>query len=335
MSSQTQPRGGNGNGNGRSAAMVLGPKERQENLRTLFDKNKGAIATLLPKHLSAERLLRTVTFATQRTPDLLACTPESILQAAMLAGMLGLEPNTPLGLAYLVPYKNRKKDNRLEAQFICGYKGLVQLAIQSGEIRAISSRLVCENDEFDISYGTDERIVHRPIVRGPSGPFVGVYAIARLKSSDQQFEFMTMGEVDVIRAQSKASSSGPWVDHYGEMARKTSIRRLCKTLPLSGDKLAKALAAHAQTEAGEAIDYGRIIDVPFEGVSDDAPSHEPAAANATDQLRGRLENRARVSDNGNAQHTPREQHVGAPASDYDGPPADYSDADNDGRELGQ
>lgn len=52
----------------------------------------------------------------------------SFLAALMNAAQLGLEPNTPLGQAYLIPYKNKSV---LECQFQIGYKGLIDLAYRN------------------------------------------------------------------------------------------------------------------------------------------------------------------------------------------------------------
>ena len=66
------------------------------------------IKRALPSVLTPERFTRMALSAVNNTPELAACTPMSFIAALMNAAQLGLEPNTPLGQAYLIPYKNKK-----------------------------------------------------------------------------------------------------------------------------------------------------------------------------------------------------------------------------------
>ena len=77
------------------------------------------------------------------------------------------------------------------------------------------------------------------------------YAVARLKDGGYQFEVMSRAEIEQVRKKSKAGSSGPWVEHWDEMAKKTVLRRLCKLLP-SSIELARAVAMDEATDAGVA-----------------------------------------------------------------------------------
>ena len=295
MTEQMKPTNGNQQ---QSQAIVKGPQARQATLKTLFEKAKGSIAQILPKHLTPERLLKIVLSATSRTPELLECTPESILGAVMTAGALGLEPNTPLGLGYLVPFKNRK-NNKTEAQFIPGYRGLQRLAVQSGEVQWIQSRVVYERDDFDVDYGTEQSIRHKPyLLAGGAGAIVGVYAVAEMKNGSKVFEFMTLAEVNKIRERSKASDDGPWKTDEAEMMRKTAIRRLSKSLPLSEEKLARALEHQARAESGQGPDHSEVIDVIGESFDPEtgemllATNGATTAATRTDAMKDRLAEKA-------------------------------------------
>lgn len=271
---------------------IVPTRDRLSGLRTLFEKSKPSIAAVLPKHLSPEKILKITLSAASRTPRLLDCTSESILLAVMQCAQLGLEPNTPLGLAYLIPYKNRKKDGNgrwvevMEAQFIPGYRGLIKLAHQSGEIASVRSRVVRAGDEFEVAFGSDEHIAHRPnlAAEGEDAELIAVYAVATFKEGAAQFEVMSRAQVDAIRARSRAADSGPWVSDYEEMARKTVLRRLCKSLPLSTE-LATALEAQARAESGEGPDFGDIREVL-------PAASEATAATATDKVRGALADKA-------------------------------------------
>ena len=109
---------------------------------------EGEIAKALPSVITAERFTRITLSALSTNPQHAQCTPKSFLGAMMTAAQLGLEPNTPLGQAYLIPYRNH---GTLECQFILGYKGLIDLAHRSGEVSVIMAQIVYENDEFEYS----------------------------------------------------------------------------------------------------------------------------------------------------------------------------------------
>ena len=196
------------------------------------------LASVLPKHLTPERVCRVALTTFTRTPALMQCDMASVFQAVQQASELGLEPGGALGQCYLVPYKNT-------CQLIVSYKGLIELARRSGEIESIEARVIHENDEYSVEFGLHSDLRHKPCLTGEPGPLVMVYAIARLKGGMVQFEVMTRSEVESIRRRSRSGNSGPWVTDYDEMAKKTAVRRLCKFLPISSEKLAQALDAES------------------------------------------------------------------------------------------
>lgn len=104
------------------------------------------IKRALPEVITPERFTRMALSALNTTPKLAECSQMSFLSALMNAAQLGLEPNTPLGQAYLIPYKNK---SGLECQFQIGYKGLLDLAYRNPEMQIVQAHEVYENDEFD------------------------------------------------------------------------------------------------------------------------------------------------------------------------------------------
>lgn len=204
--------------------------QKQNNLASLIDRQKGEIARALPKHITPDRLARIATTVMRQNPTLGAASPASFLGALMTCAQLGLEPG-PLGHAYLVPFKNGKT-NTTDVQFIPGYRGLIELARRSGQVQSISAHVVREGDEFDYAYGLDERCHHKPDLGGV-GKVTHVYAVIRYKDGGHDFEVMTRGEVELIRDRSKSSDRGPWVTDWDEMAKKTVLKRLLKRAPMS------------------------------------------------------------------------------------------------------
>ncbi len=140
--------------------------------------------------LTPERFSRMVLTAITKTPKLGECTPQSFIGSMLTAAQLGLEPNTPLGQAYLIPYGN-------SCQFQIGYKGLLELAHRSGEIKTLEARCVYENDEFNIEYGLNPNLIHKPTFVN-RGELIGVYAVYHTVNGGYAFEFMSVEDINFL-----------------------------------------------------------------------------------------------------------------------------------------
>jgi recombination protein RecT len=230
-----------------------------QTIRQLFEANRAALAMAIPRHLSVDRMLRTALTCFSITPQLLECSPRSLLGAVVQCAQLGLEPGI-LGMAYLVPFRDRKRGTT-EVTLIPGYRGLLDLARRSGEISTIQAHGVRRKDRFNYRYGLDPQLDHIPSEDTDRGELSHVYAIARLKDGGVQFEVMTRPEIDAHRDRySRASAIGPWQTEYEEMAKKTVLRKLCKLLPASIE-LHQAVALDEHAEAGLPQDLGGVIDL--------------------------------------------------------------------------
>ena len=208
-----------------------GKKTIQQYIKSM----EGEIKRALPSVITPERFTRMVLSALSTNPKLAACTPKSFLGAMMSAAQLGLEPNTPLGQAYLIPYRNKGVD---EVQFQIGYKGLIDLAYRSGEVEVVQSQIVYENDKFECEYGLEPKLVHVP-ADGDRGEAVKVYAMFKTKSGGYGFEVMSMEDCRkhaMAYSQSyKNGYSSPWSTNFEEMAKKTVLKRVLKYAPLKSD----------------------------------------------------------------------------------------------------
>jgi recombination protein RecT len=170
------------------------------------------------------------------------CDPISFIGSIMFCAQLGLEPGGPLGHVYLVPYGKSVTP-------ILGYKGMIELARRSGQIVSISAHEVYEKDHFDFEYGLDEKLCHKPNMKGDRGAFIGAYAIAHIVGGGHQIEVMSKKDIDNIKNRSKANNGGPWVTDYPEMSKKTVIRKLFKYLPVSVE-IQRAVATDEMSELG-------------------------------------------------------------------------------------
>lgn len=216
---------------------------------------KERLRKVVPPGLDGDYLWSVFMQEIQRTPKLLQCTRESFAASLMASAQLGLQPG-PLGQMYLIPYGNK-------CTLIIGYRGLIQLARRSGEIKSLKARAVYEADFFEFEEGLEDRLVHRPSLSVPDrGALTHVYGVAHFRPDGETFRVMPRREVDAIRARSRASGDGPWVTDFEAMACKTVLRKMANSgeLPLT-TQVAQAIAEDEQREY--AIEQP-IADIPLE-----------------------------------------------------------------------
>ncbi len=235
------------------------------------DVMKKQFALALPKHLSPERFVRIALTAINRTPKLLQCTKESLFACLLDLSQLGLEPDGRK--AHLIPYGDK-------CTLIIDYKGLVALARRSGEISDIHADVVYSNDEFQYSFGSDGKLVHKPAIKD-RGDVVAAYSFVRLKDGSSSYEVMNQEEIDAIKKRSKAGTSGPWVSDWAEMAKKTVFRRHSKWLPVSAE-FQEAIEKDYDA-AKDIVTTAEIAEIPMPkareeaaGPSDSAPAEREA-----------------------------------------------------------
>lgn len=203
-------------------------KELREKLSQAADR----MLAVLPKHLTPERMIQLTMTAVHKQEDLQSCTPLSIAASLMEASELGLEIGKE---GYLIRYGNA-------CQFQPGYRGLIKLATNSGEIKTLHAYEVFEGDYIHIQLGTEINVDHVPeLIASKRGGFMGVYCTGKLANGETFAEWMDKEAVDKIRAASKSPNGPAWSKFYGEMSRKAVIKRKVKTLPNSNEKLTRAI----------------------------------------------------------------------------------------------
>lgn len=252
------------------------PREERNDIQSLLQSPKMVerFKAVVPAHLNPQRMLRVMALAIHKTPKLAECDSITLLGAMMVCASLGIEPNTPLGHAYLIPFEKRTKrggewvTERVDVNLIIGYRGYVDLARRSGTMVSIHADVVYEGDDFSFEYGTNMHLRHVPRGARAGRKPIWAYAHAKLKDGEA-FEVLPYEQVLAIRDGSqayqqavKAKNNGransfetsPWVAYEHEMAAKTMIRRIAKMLPLSIE-FANAAALDAMAEAGK-VDFG-------------------------------------------------------------------------------
>jgi recombination protein RecT len=235
-----------------------------------LEAQKPAILAALPRNVDVDRFTRIVLTTVRKNPKLLQCDPLSILAATMQSAQLGLEPGSGLGEAYIIPYKR-------EATFQMGYRGVIKLARNSGDLSAIWAEAVYAGDVFRVVMGTEPRIIHEPdftVERGTYEAMTHVYAVAKLSSGETQYAVMTKAEIEAHKtrySRGASSSDSPWKDPLGavEMAKKTVVLRLGKMLPLSAE-VARAFASDGTVRRELSADMSSLPDVEDEAVEPEA-----------------------------------------------------------------
>jgi recombination protein RecT len=256
----------------------------------LLERMKPRLEAILPKHLTAERMVALASLAATKTPKLRECQPLSLFNAIMNASRLGLEIGQ---YAHLVPFRNNKL-NITECVMIPDYRGLISLAVRSEKVVHIDARVVYDGDAFAYVLGSSPRIDHAPKIGTPRGDehVIGFYAVAHLATGMTVFdEPMTKAEVDAVRGRSRAKDDGPWVTDYQAMGKKTVVKRLAKFLPQTPE-MAAAVELDNRAETGE---VGTVSDI-----IDSAESVNQAVAQSTKEkaeaLKERLTEKAEPSD---------------------------------------
>ena len=228
----------------------------KKTMQSYIKAMEGEIAKALPSVITPERFTRMVLSAISTNPKLGSCTPASFLGAMMSAAQLGLEPNTPLGQAYILPYQNK---GVLEAQFQLGYKGLIDLAYRSGEVEVVQAHIVYANDKFECEFGLEPKLTHIPADKDRGEP-IKVYAMFKTKSGGYGFEVMSMEDVrNHAEKYSKAygTSFSPWKTNFEEMAKKTVLKKCLKYAPLKSD-FVKGVVQDGAVKSGLAEDMYEV-----------------------------------------------------------------------------
>jgi len=135
--------------------------------------------------------MRTVIMSIERLPELLNCSPQSIMNAATTAAVLGLECDGVTGQGFLIPYKG-------VATFQIGYKGYNTLAARAGY--TINGGVVREGDEFDFQLGTGGFVRHKPLLNGNKRRIVAAWSTAESNGRPSIVVVMSIEDVDAIKA---------------------------------------------------------------------------------------------------------------------------------------
>lgn len=213
---------------------------------------KSQVEAALPSHVSAEKFVRTTITVVNQNPGLLDCNRDSLFAAIFQSAALGLLPESFMGEAYFIPYKK-------QVTLQIGYKGLLKLARNTGEIASIESGICHQNDEWNYVEGDQGEFWVKPNILGDRGEPLFAWCVIRLKSGESQREIVSKDEIEKIRKASNSANSPAWKEHWGAMARKVVIKRALKYAP-SSTELMQATAIDDAPDSGAqvTVDHGEL-----------------------------------------------------------------------------
>lgn len=235
-------------------------------MQNLLNKMLPEIEKAIGKVMTADRFARIALTLYNSNELFYSADTKSFLACLMQSAQSGLEPNTILGEAYIVPYKNNKQGT-IEVSFQLGYKGLLKLAHNSGQFEAIYAHEVREGDRFEYSYGLNKDLIHVP-ADIPSNKVTHYYAVYKLKNGGFDFVVWSKERVEQhAKTFSKQytykgaiNNNSIWAKNFDSMAKKTVIIDVLKYAPKSVE-MARAMQEDYKADTTEEVQEFNTIDI--------------------------------------------------------------------------
>jgi recombinase, phage recT family len=241
---------GNVTTTGKDLKTLLATPAITKRLEEIIGKNTGSFCASLIQISNSNALLQ-------------RAEPNTVISAAIVAATLNLPINNALGFAYIVPFNNSKA-GMVEAQFQIGYKGLIQLAMRSGQIKRLvtteiyANQIISRNPikgyEFDFDIQPEK---HEPAV--------GYYAYMELVNGFIAEAYMSVEDVQAHAArysQTYKKGYGVWKDNFDEMAKKTVMKQLLSKYAPMSIELQRATLAD-QSVIHEIPENSNVIDAAY------------------------------------------------------------------------
>lgn len=239
------------------------------------------------------RFITSIVSAVQTNPALQECTNQSILSAALLGETLNLSPSPQLSYFYMVPFNDTKRGVKV-AQFQIGYKGLIQLAIRSGQYRKINV-LSIKKGELEYFDPLNEEIKVKLMVDDwnarEQAETIGYYAMFELTNGFQKAMYWSKEQMEnhaITYSQGYKAKKGYtfWEKNFDRMAEKTMLKQLLSRWGIMSTELQQAIDADEAVinEDGSMnyVETEEVVDVQTtpapEPVKETAPAQDPAAA---------------------------------------------------------
>jgi recombination protein RecT len=222
------------------------------------DATKNKINQIVGDKRDGAKFISTIVSAVQQTPALVQCEPGSLINGALLAHTLGLEPSPQLGYFYLVPFNKSVKNKdgswgKIKiATPVIGYKGYIQLALRTGQYKVINALEVkrgelksfnrlTEEIKFDWIENDEERVKlpttgYVSVIQLNNGFFKALYW-SKEKMDQHAIKYSTSYATD-LKNNKKDSF---WSQNFDEQAKKTMLRQIISKYGILSSELQDAL----------------------------------------------------------------------------------------------
>ena len=252
----------------------------QKKMAGMLQKMLPEIKKAVGQTMTPERFTRIALSLFNGNPQFWEASPTSFLSALMQSAQCGLEPNTVLGEAYVIPYKNTKQ-GITEVNFQVGYKGILKMALNTGLYEAIYAHEVREGDEFSYEYGLNKNLIHKPADK-PSTKVTYYYAVYKLKNGGFDFVVWSRDRVEEHAKEfsknytykGQINKNSVWFKNFDSMAKKTVLLDVLKYAPKSVE-MARAfdLDYKAETKEEKLNDF-HCVDVDTVPINDNVMVHD-------------------------------------------------------------
>lgn len=231
------------------------------------------------------RFITSIVSAVQTNPALQECTNQSILSAALLGESLNLSPSPMLGYYYFVPFQDKNRGK--VAQFQIGYKGLIQLAIRSGQYMKLNV-LAIKKGELEYFDPLNEEIKVNMMVNDwdarEKAETIGYYASFELVNGFKKSIYWSKAQMEAHAMQYSQGYRAKkgytfWERDFDSMGCKTMLKQLLSKWGIMSTELLQAIDADETVinEDGTKnyVETEEVIDVP---AAAPAPAKEEKAA---------------------------------------------------------
>lgn len=241
---------------------------------------------------NADQFITSIISAVSANPQLQDCTNASIVSAALVGQSLKLSPSPQLGQYYFVPYRNNKTGTT-QAQFQIGYRGLIQLALRSGQYRKLNVLAIKEGElvHFDpINEDIEVNLIEDEEAR-EAAPTIGYYAMFEYLNGFRKAIYWSRSKMERHAerySKGYAAQKGYtfWEKDFDAMAYKTMLRQLIQKWGIMSIDLQQAMATDYTigdtVESREMPDMMRTEEVQPEAVPEKTVE-EPKTAAPADQ----------------------------------------------------
>lgn len=198
------------NNNGISPVNAMNNLMDNVKVRKMFDnalkENSGAFISSLIDLYNSDAYLQ-------------KCNAQEVMMEALKAATLNLPINKSLGYSYIVPYKNKPT-------FTIGYKGLIQLAMRSGQYKNLNAGIIYEGMELEEDYLSGTFAI---VGKKQSEKVLGYFAYFKLTNGFEKALYLSKEDIEVHGKKYSpafSSSYSPWKTEFDTMGQKTVIRQL-------------------------------------------------------------------------------------------------------------